>query len=157
MGTHALSKVPGAPVTVSFVWIGSTVDAVGVGIPWTYRYRVKIQDTITGTLVGVEVVTNALTGQFLASNPATVVMVLSPSAVPGRYLSVFVILEAAESDGAGVPMSTWMMVDIEQHPNAIQVSGGVAIPAGTIGTVGVSQRDIPLDRVRGLFHDVLNG
>jgi hypothetical protein len=140
MGADLIAKTPGQLVNVTIDWTGTTKDSVGAGIAWTYRLATFL---ITGSppfpVVGPVLGSENFAG-FGISQRSFAGINVPAGAVGGEVFGVRVELYAKQSSAAGEQLSTWQQVGIADHLNAIRVSGGAAVPGGSIGSVAVSQR-----------------
>lgn len=139
MGSHAVPKVPGGSVFATVAMTGLTKNSAGTGIAWPYRLRAVIQQ---GSTFSWEIIAGLATSPYNMPESLTLSFGI-PAITPAGLYSVTVFLQAPVSDATGNPTAT--VVDIPgavlTHPNAISVGTGVgpAVPAGSIGSVDVSQ------------------
>mgnify|MGYP001568287880 CR=1 FL=1 len=141
MGAHAVPKSAGGSTTVTIGWTGATKSFAGAGISWQYRLRFTIDRASDGFNID-SVVFGQQTAPFNVPQSSFISRVIPAGAPLGLY-NVTAFLQAQNSDAVGNPDGTW--ADIPgaalTHSGAINVvaAAGAAIPAGSIGSVNVSQ------------------
>lgn len=141
MGTHQVQKKEGDPATVTINWTGATKNFAGAGISWVYRLRFNV-DRASDSFRILSMVFGQQTAGFNVAQSSFLNVTIPLGAPTGLY-NVVAFLQAQNSDPAGNPDGTW--ADIPgatlTHANAINVvvAAGAAVPAGSIGSIDVSQ------------------
>mgnify|MGYP001581389129 CR=1 FL=1 len=137
MGSHQVQKVQGSTATVTIGWTGETKSFTGAGITWSYRLRFEIYQ---GTFDLLSMVFGQQTAPYLVAQSSFLNVTIPASAPLGLY-DIIAYLQAEGSDATGKGNGTWSDIRTLNHVSAMNVvaAAGAAVPAGSIGSVDVSQ------------------
>lgn len=137
-----ITKTLGELVTAAVSWSNTTVNSSGAPISWPFRLRLFSGALPNTGFVGFTPGANqARTDNLVGTIPT--------NTITGPY-QVSVILEAANSDASGNPLTTFSQLQnfVVGTLTVASTSGGAAVPGGSIGGVTVSQSSGGLRRRR---------
>ena len=142
MGMHLAVKTPGSSGVITINWTGLTRDSRGVGISWRYKLRAVFNGAAVANFTFNSAVSLPILSPFNLAVVNTLGYTVPLNATVDDY-NVTVFLQGEGSDAGGNP--TGVFTDIPgaflTHFNAITLplAAGAAVPAGSIGSVNVSQ------------------
>ena len=138
MGAHQVPKSPGGSAIGSVNFTGMTTNFLGAGIAWPYRIRLEMQ---SGAFI-FQVLGARLSTPFNTPELRNIPFNIPTNAPLGLYAAT-AFLQADGSDAVGNPNGIPADIPgaIMTHFAAVIVvaASGAAIPAGSIGSVNVSQ------------------
>ena len=122
MGSHELAKAPGANISVTVSWAGTTRNAAGQGIAWLYKVWAILETTGTSAAVA-----QAFTEPILSDHSqqtTTLTMPVAANATPGQLYDVRVYLLGADSDSAGNSIDAYRAFPgaTQLHSRAVRVT-----------------------------------